>query len=101
VSDAFADKPAVQWHRALYLAAAQNMLDMLRGAETAQSVLMLGHNPGIAQFADMLVKLAPNHPRFRDYPTGATTIIEFPAETWADVDWGTGQVVDFIVPREI
>jgi len=101
LSTSLAVQPKVQWQRALYLAAAQDMLDVLREAKEAQSVLMLGHNPGIARFAEMLVQRAPDHPRFRDYPTGATTIIDFATERWGDVDWGAGRVVDFIIPRDL
>ncbi len=101
LSTSFTIQPDIQWHRSLYLAAAQDMLAVLRGAEEAQCALMLGHNPGIARFADMLVHQAPDHPRFRDYPTGATTVIDFAAERWGDVDWRMGRVVEFITPRDL
>lgn len=86
--------------RALYHAGADTMLSVLRGAH-GKSVLMIGHNPGIAEFAARLVKSPPAHPRFADYPTAATTVMTFPGPTWKDAGWGSADVVDFVIPREL
>ncbi len=87
--------------KSLYLGGADIMMNVLRTSATGDVVLMLGHNPGIAEFAARLVSQAPRHKRFADYPTGATTIMRFDALTWADVTWSSGVVVDFAIPREI
>lgn len=86
--------------KALYHAGASQMLEVLRGAQGA-CVLVLGHNPGIAEFAERLVSTRPSHPRFFDYPTGATTIIDFDVACWKDVEFGKGTVRDFMIPREL
>jgi len=85
---------------ALYHASAHAMLKALRAA-TGQTVLMLGHNPGIAEFASALVAEAPDHMRFFDYPTCATTVIRFDISAWSDLQPGTGTVQDFAIPREL
>ena len=85
----------------LYLAPAQSMLDALRKHGSGQTLLLLGHNPGIANFAQMLARHPATHDRFRDYPTGATTVMTFDAEMWQDVNWGGGTIKDIIVPREL
>ncbi|MCG6902869.1 MAG: histidine phosphatase family protein [Rhodobacter sp.] len=98
----FATAPKVEWIADLYHASAKTMLNVLRaGGGDAKSVLMLGHNPGIAGFAGMLVETPPANPRFRDYPTAATTVMDFAVENWRAADWGGGTVVDFVVPKEI
>ena len=84
----------------LYLATPEVMLRALQEAE-AERVLMLGHNPGIAEFAPQLVDHAPDHARFEDYPTGATTVIRFDISKWSELRFGTGSVLDFVVPREL
>ncbi|MEX0285143.1 MAG: histidine phosphatase family protein [Paracoccaceae bacterium] len=93
-----ADK--ICFHRTLYHAEPNDMLIELSGA-TEPTVLMLGHNPGIAGFASRIVRNPPSHPRFHDYPTCATTVIRFPFNDWAHVQWQTGEVLDFIIPREL
>ena len=63
--------------------------------------MIIGHNPGIAEFAERLVAHAPASPDFARYPTGATLVADFLIDSWADLAWGTGVVDDFIVPREM
>ncbi|MCE8514235.1 histidine phosphatase family protein [Ruegeria pomeroyi] len=89
-----------EFTRALYLAPPEQLLSSLRQA-SGRVVLLLGHNPGIAEFAGQIVDEAPAHARFFDYPTGATTVIEFATDDWAQIGWHQGEVLDFIVPREL
>ena len=90
----------VHFTRSLYHAGPEVMMDVLRD-QTAQTLLMLGHNPGIAEFADRLVTQAPRHPRFPDYPTCATSVIRFDVDSWKDIGWREGQPIDFAIPREV
>jgi len=69
-----------EFTRKLYLADPQVMMDVLRSA-TGDTVLMLGHNPGIAWFAQSLVQVPPPHSRFFDYPTCATMVAEFDVDS--------------------
>ena len=94
------EETPTQFLRALYLADARDMLGVLHGA-TGHCVLMLGHNPGICEFAHRLVDDPPNHIRFEDYPTGATTIIDFPISDWSELGWHQGAAIDFAIPREL
>lgn len=89
--------PAV---RDLYLADPDTMMALLKQA-TGRVVLMIGHNPGIADFATRLVRKTPTHDRFHDYPTGATLIATFDVPGWPQVDWGLGTATDFVIPREL
>ncbi|MAU52687.1 MAG: phosphoglycerate mutase [Roseovarius sp.] len=84
----------------LYMAGPEAMLDALRAAQ-ADTVLMIGHNPGIAEFAARLVATPPAHPRFDDYPTGATLVADFEIADWADLAEHTGRAADFVIPREL
>ncbi|MFZ5962621.1 SixA phosphatase family protein [Thalassococcus sp. BH17M4-6] len=91
---------ATNFEDALYHAAPDTMLTSLRAAR-GDCVLMVGHNPGIAFFAAALVKSAPDHPRFQDYPTCATLVADFDITNWADLTPGTGNARDFVIPREL
>jgi len=84
----------------LYNAGADVMLAVLRHAK-AKSVMMIGHNPGIAEFAARVASRAPVNPEFHRYPTGATLVLEFDVENWSQLEAASGTVLDFIVPREI
>ncbi|WP_171179709.1 histidine phosphatase family protein [Ruegeria sp. HKCCD8929] len=94
------DAPKVSFTHDLYHASAAQMLRLLSEAKGA-TVLMLGHNPGIADFAEEIVAEAPPHPRFFGYPTCATTVVRFDIDDWRDVTRGSGEVLDFIIPREL
>ncbi|KAA9010630.1 SixA phosphatase family protein [Histidinibacterium aquaticum] len=83
----------------LYLAGRQKMLEVLRQA-TGETVAMLGHNPGIGDFAGWMAAEAPAHPKFGSYPSAATAVLEF-EEDWAEVRPGTGRVLDFVVPKDL
>ncbi|MDN5787285.1 histidine phosphatase family protein [Pseudorhodobacter sp.] len=92
--------PEVTLKPTLYNAAADVMLAVLRHA-TAETVLMITHNPGIAEFASRLVARAPVSSEFQRYPTGATLVAEFMVESWKDIGFGSAATLDFVVPREI
>ncbi len=84
----------------LYHASADQMQRVLATGR-GQTILMLGHNPGIGAMAGRLVSTPPDHPRFDDYPTCATLIVTFDIESWAEVRWATGRVIEFAIPREV
>lgn len=96
ISDAvFETRPRVCFLQSLYCATPEVMLDELRTAQR-QVVLMIGHNPGIAELAARLPAEPPMHPDFRRYPTAATLVVDFQIESWADLKPGDGSVMDFI-----
>ncbi len=100
IAPALPGAPVLDLKPALYHAGPDVMLAVLRHA-TAETVMMIGHNPGIAEFAHRLVSKTPTSPDFRKYPTGATLVVDFAVENWAEASFGQGVTVDFIVPREI
>jgi len=95
-----AEDAAVDFTRALYLASAGEILAQLHRAE-GETVLMLGHNPGISAFAQMILSAPPEGEDFLRYPTGATVIAEFDVESWADVAWYSGTLRHFMIPRRL
>jgi phosphohistidine phosphatase len=84
----------------LYMAQADTILDVMQQAE-GNCVMLIGHNPGIADFAQRLVTAPPPHGRFQDYPTGATLIVDIPMTDWTAGHFGTSRVVNFITPSEL
>ena len=100
IAPALPGTPVLTLKPALYNAGPDVMLAVLRHA-TESTVMMIGHNPGIAEFAARIVAQAPPNPEFARYPTGATLVVSFESANWRDVDWHQGSVRDFIVPKEI
>lgn len=100
LSSAFGADVPVAFVPALYHASSDVMLAELHKAR-ADTVMMIGHNPGIAGFATALVRNRPAHPEFVRYPTCATLVVDFDAADWAAIRPGTGEFRDFIVPRDL
>jgi phosphohistidine phosphatase len=90
-----------QFTRDLYLASPIEMMHVLHTAGSLPTVMMIGHNPGIAELASLVLSQPVPHPRFHDYPTCATLVAEFDANNWAEISLGQGKAVDFAIPREI
>ncbi|GGG41545.1 phosphoglycerate mutase [Caldovatus sediminis] len=106
------DSPIVEPLDALYLATPQTLLATLRRVpETARSVLLIGHNPGLHELALALVGaagVAAPPPGAADavrrlteaFPTGA--LAEFAIATpWRLLEPGGGRLVRFLVPGDL
>jgi phosphohistidine phosphatase len=90
-----------EYEKGIYHASSDVMLKILSRAE-GDTVMMLGHNPGISDFAERLIKgPAPDHQKFYQYPTAAVTILDFDVDDWAYVNFGEGKLVEFIVPKDL
>lgn len=100
------ETPIVEPMDALYLADAPQMLRVLRGAaETARSVLLIGHNPGLHELALMLAGDArsgtPAQRRLaKGYPTGALAEFSVPGP-WSQLDSGGARLLRFVLPRDL
>lgn len=100
IAPSLPDAPSASFKPALYHASADVMLAVLRHA-SAECVMMIGHNPGIATFAERILAQQISHPGFYRYPTGATLVASFEIDDWAEAGFGMGAARDFVVPREL
>jgi phosphohistidine phosphatase len=94
----------VEFDAAVYHAGSGDLLGRLRRLPPEiDSVLVLGHNPGLADLALGLVAVGDPHLRTRletKFPTGALASLEV-AVTWHDLRWGTATLVAYVVPRDL
>ncbi|WP_420137600.1 SixA phosphatase family protein [Sphingomonas sp.] len=95
-----------QWNKTLYLAPVSELLDAIHAAPPeADSLLLVGHNPGLEQLVLMLVPSAdPNSPRDEiaiKYPTASLAELEFPVDRWDAVAADGGTLVRFVRPRDL
>ena len=88
-------RPLLRIEPGLYHASPDKMLTILRTARHP-TVMMLGHNPGIAELAALLPARPPMDPDFRRYPTCATLVVDFQIDTWSQAEPGQGSVMDFV-----
>ncbi len=94
------DTPEPAYLPALYHAGPDVILRELRRA-TGQTVALVGHNPGMCEFAGLIVKYRPAHPQFDRYPTAATLIAEFSIDDWREATYATARPIAFTVPRDL
>jgi len=91
--------------QSLYLAAPESLLDALRAApDTAASILLVGHNPGIEQLASALARSGPPDAirRMRaKFPTAAVAELEAEIERWRDLEPAGAQLVEFCTPKDL
>lgn len=92
----------------LYMVSEQDLFDFIKRApETAQSVLIVGHNPTTHDAALALIARAGAGQRQalvnlkEKYPTGALTTIRFNTPRWRSVAPGTGTLLGFVRPRDL
>jgi phosphohistidine phosphatase len=97
---AWVPAPRVEHLAALYHAAPEAMLAAL-GRATARTVALIGHNPGIGQFASRLARRAPAHGRWDDYPTCAVAALAFDVTHWPLLREGQGEVLAFAIPADL
>jgi len=91
----------VEFLDGLYLATEREMLDILHGA-SGETVLMLGHMPGLGDFArDMRQDPPPHHDQFRKYPTGAVTVLRLHLDDWAQAQFGDADLESFTSPAQM
>jgi phosphohistidine phosphatase len=95
----------VRLDKRLYLADSAALLERLRACPgRAQSVLILGHNPGLGELACRLTGRGPKRDLARlrrKFPTGALAVLRFDAARWSEVEPGGGELALYAVPREL
>jgi phosphohistidine phosphatase len=95
--------PPVRLQRRLYAADAPELLEAVRGTPaTVRTLLLIGHNPGLA---DLVLELAGdglNDTLDRvgtKFPTAAIAVLAWHGTTWEALDPGAALLTDVIVAR--
>lgn len=99
---ALGEEIPVDHHDRLYLAAAEDIIAVLQAtSDTINTVMVVGHNPGIEEVALILSHddTVARHDIVTKFPTGGLAVIDFKAKAWATIK--TGQLVDFKVPKTL
>ena len=110
VMDSWQREPHFEEVDALYMATPREILTVLSdhgGHE--ESILVIGHNPGLGDLAAWLVSDGNSRDvrRLKDkFPTAALAIIDLPIEKWRDladtaIDNWSGKLMHFVTPRDL
>ena len=103
VEAAFGDCVEARFEEALYGASEAELLARLRGLPPeVDSVMIVGHNPGLEELALALASEGAERARLQEkYPTAAFATIDLPADDWSAIEPGSGRLVDYIRPRDL
>lgn len=86
----------------LYLADAETLLLMVRAAPTwVRDLLLVGHNPGLEDFAAELAGSGARDALDRlrgKYPTGGMAELTFSTKSWSQVSAGSARLASFVTP---
>jgi phosphohistidine phosphatase len=100
-----APTPPILLEKGLYLASEASLLARLQDApDEAGTVLLIGHNDGIWQLAEVLAGrgraglLANLHDKF---PTGTLATLRAPIERWPDLAAGSAELAAYVRPRDL
>lgn len=81
----------------LYLAAPNTILAVIHElGGTAKHLMIVGHNPGITEFADAIC----GERSIDNMPTCAVYSVEFDITRWSELLWHTGVNADFDYPKK-
>lgn len=102
IGPALAKEVPVRIERELYAAPAQRLLERLRALDDeVDSVLVIGHNPGLQQLALSLSGGGEQLDAMRrKYPTGALATLEF-GGSWSELAPGSAELTDFVTPKRL
>jgi phosphohistidine phosphatase len=88
----------------LYEATRETILARIRAfPDSAGVVMIVGHNPGVAELANLLAGGGEEDDRLRmaaKFPTSAFAMLDFPTEKWADVGPRMGRLERFAAPSD-
>ncbi len=94
------------WDRRIYLASAAALIDVLHAMpDSADTLMMAGHNPGLE---DLILDLVPETEGDAlraeveaKFPTASLATIALDVAHWKDVEGGMGRLVAFTRPRDL
>ncbi|MFC3676934.1 SixA phosphatase family protein [Ferrovibrio xuzhouensis] len=99
------DRPRVRFEPSLYLAEPPALFAIIRAApKRCRELLLIGHNPGLEEFAQRLTGSAAGDalPRLTGkFPTAGLAELTFPVTTWAEITPESGFLASFVVPAQL
>jgi phosphohistidine phosphatase len=94
---------AVELVPELYAASEGELLERLRALpESVDSVMLIGHNPGLHGLACALASRGADLPQLEEkFPTAALATLIVDSDSWAALRPGDAELIDYVVPRQL
>jgi phosphohistidine phosphatase len=105
VQEEFDFDAPIQFEPRIYMTTEGTLLELIRALpEKVKAPLLVGHNPDLEHLLVGLTHDDKDGLRRRiasKYPTAALAVVELPAKKWADIESGSGEIVELILPKEL
>ncbi|MFY8106921.1 MAG: SixA phosphatase family protein [Elstera sp.] len=97
--------PTPRYFEELYLAEPEKLLSIIRReGEAVETLLVIGHNDGLHEFAMGLVgeatELALRDRLSEKFPTAALAVFDCPVEVWSALAWQKNRLTALRYPRD-
>lgn len=95
-------KIELRWDEELYLASRKTLLERIRGLPSeTDSVLLVGHNPGLEELLDYLIRTAvPTTDSGKVFTTANLALLRLDGE-WKDTGRGSAELLELVRPRDL
>jgi phosphohistidine phosphatase len=112
ISAQWDDDVVVAFEERLYAATPQAILSVIKAQgeardeakATVHTLLVIGHNPGLQEAAELLIAAGDVSLRERlreKFPTSALAVIDFAADRWSRIHDRSGRLDRYVTPRSI
>lgn len=94
----------IVFDKAIYEASAETLMRVTSTIDDAAACAMIiGHNPGIFDFAWTLARRSEisGNPAFVKFPTGAVAAFALPIDSWAEIATGRGSIIAAFTPKSL
>lgn len=105
IAEAIGDKASVVYDKDIYLAEVEDLLTRIRHVDNAAAcVMVIGHNPGMQDFAVALVRPRAKKNRAKlaaKFPTATLACFKLPIATWANLQPAQAVLTKFVRPADL
>jgi len=109
VSQALGRSPKATFPESLYLASVRTLLaEARKTVDSAQSLMLVGHNPGLENLALHLVRKPKTEAQKKHlramaegFPTCALAVLDFDVENWKQLAAASADIVVYIRPKDL
>jgi phosphohistidine phosphatase len=103
IESSLGKRSVVELEPQLYAASEGELLQRLQVLpESVDSVMLIGHNPGLHELARILASRGAELPRLEEkFPTGGLATLHVDSDSWATLGPGDAELVDYVVPSQL